>query len=80
MSDVFPVRVVVVALALVVVGGLGSIVFLAATQTPIPDALDRLIFSALGATGALLAKTSGTATATDSSHTPAHLAPAEEST
>ena len=59
-ADLFPTRVVVVALALVVVGGLGSIVFLASTQTPIPDALDRLIFSALGALGALLAKTSGT--------------------
>jgi len=59
-SDLFPTRVVVVALALVVVGGLGAIVFLASTQTPIPDALDRLVFSALGAIGALLAKTSGT--------------------
>lgn len=56
-KDTFATRVVVLALALVVVGGMGSIVFLASTQTPIPDALDRLVFSALGAIGALLAKT-----------------------
>ena len=58
-SDLFPTRVVVLALAFVVLGGLGAIVFLAATQTTIPDALDRLVFSALGAISALLAKTSG---------------------
>jgi hypothetical protein len=55
--DTFATRVVVIALAIIVVGGLGSIVFLASTQTPIPDALDRLVFSALGAISALLAKT-----------------------
>jgi hypothetical protein len=59
-TDLFPTRVVVVALAVVVVGGLGAVVFLAAVQTPIPDALDRLIFSALGALSALLAKTTAT--------------------
>lgn len=59
-QDLFPTRVVVIALALVVVGGLGSIVFLASTQTPIPDALDRLVFSALGAISALLVSTRGT--------------------
>jgi hypothetical protein len=56
-KDTFATRVVVIALAIVVVGGLGSIVFLASTQTTIPDALDRLVFSALGAISALLAKT-----------------------
>lgn len=58
-ADLFPTRVVVIALAVVVVGGLGAIVFLASTQTPIPDALDRLVFASLGALSALLAKTSG---------------------
>ena len=58
--DRFPVRVVVLSLAFTVIGGLGSIVFLASTQTPIPDALDRLVFLSLGAISALLAKTSGT--------------------
>ena len=57
MSDLFPTRVVVVALALVVVGGLAAVTFLASTQTPIPDALDRLVFTALGSLGTLLAKT-----------------------
>lgn len=61
-KDTFATRVVVIALAVVVVGGMGAIVFLASTQTPIPDALDRLVFSALGAIGALLAKTALSAT------------------
>lgn len=55
--DTFATRVVVLALAFVVVGGLASVVFLASTQTPIPDALDRLVFASLGALSALLAKT-----------------------
>ena len=55
--DLFPTRVVVLALALVVVGGLASIVWLASTQTTIPDALDRLVFTSLGSLGTLLAKT-----------------------
>ena len=76
-SDLFPTRVVVVALALVVVGGLGSIVFLASTQTPIPDALDRLVFSALGAIGALLAKTSGMTDQVEITNTPADPVPVE---
>lgn len=59
MTDRFPTRVVVVALAIVVVGGLGAVTWLASTQTPIPDALDRLVFTALGSIGALLAKTAG---------------------
>ena len=76
-SDLFPTRVVVVALALVVVGGLGAIVFLASTQTPIPDALDRLVFSALGAIGALLAKTSGMTDQVEITNTPADPVPVE---
>lgn len=56
-KDTFATRTVVLALAMVVVGGMGSIVFLASTQTPIPDALDRLVFASLGAISALLAKT-----------------------
>lgn len=56
-KDTFATRVVVLALAFVVVGGLGAIAFLASTQTPIPDALDRLVFASLGAISALLAKT-----------------------
>lgn len=60
-SDLFPVRVVVIALAFVVVGGLVAVVFLASTGTTIPDALDRLVFTALGSLGTILAKTSGAA-------------------
>jgi hypothetical protein len=56
-KDTFATRVVVIALAVVVVGGLAAVVFLASTETPIPDTLDRLVFSALGAISALLAKT-----------------------
>jgi hypothetical protein len=59
MTDKFPTRVVVVALALVVVGGLGAVVFLASTQTPIPDAMDRLVFTALGSLGTILARPTG---------------------
>jgi hypothetical protein len=58
-TDRFPSRVVVVALAFVVTAGLGALVFLASTGTTIPDALDRLIFTALGSLGTILAKTSG---------------------
>ena len=55
-ADHFPTRVVVIALALVVVGGLGALVFLASTGTTIPDALDRLVFTALGSLGTILAR------------------------
>lgn len=56
MKDRFPTRIVVIALAVVVVGGLASIVFLASTQTPIPDAMDRLVFTALGSLGTILTR------------------------
>lgn len=56
-KDTFATRVVVIALAIVVVGGSGGIFWLASTQTPIPDSADRLVFAALGAISALLAKT-----------------------
>lgn len=56
-GDRFLPRVVVLALAFVVVGGLGAFVFLASTQTPIPDSLDRLVFGGLTSLGTLLAKT-----------------------
>jgi hypothetical protein len=56
-KDTFATRVVVIALAFVVVGGTAGIFWLASTQTPIPDSADRLVFAALGAISALLAKT-----------------------
>jgi hypothetical protein len=59
-GDQFPIRVVVLALGMVVVGGMLVIAYLATTQTAIPDSLDRLVFGALTAVTALLAKTSTT--------------------
>ena len=56
--------VVVVTLAVLVVGGAAAIAFLAFTQTPIPDQLDRLVSTALGALGAILATTRGGTDAT----------------
>ena len=56
--------VVVVTLALVVLGGLAFIGFLATTGTAIPDQLDRLVSTALGALGAILATTRGGTDAT----------------
>lgn len=49
--------IVVVTLAVLVIGGAAAIAFLAFTQTPIPDQLDRLVSTALGALGAILATT-----------------------
>lgn len=58
MTDQFPVRAVVVVLGTVVVIAMTGIVWLASTGTAIPDSLDRMGFAALGAIGALLARTS----------------------
>ncbi len=77
-ADRFPTRVVVLALALVVVGGLGALVFLASTATTIPDALDRLVFTALGSLGTLLAKTSGTTDQVEITNSPDAPVPVEE--
>jgi hypothetical protein len=55
--DRFPVRVVVIALGLVLVGSVAAITFLAFTQTPIPDALTQLSIGSLTGTTALLART-----------------------
>lgn len=51
--------IVVATLAAVVIIGLGAMAYLATTQTPIPDQLDRLTFGALTALGAILATTRG---------------------
>jgi hypothetical protein len=50
--DRFPVRVVVIALGLVLVGSVAAITFLAFTQTPIPDALTQLSIGSLTGTTA----------------------------
>jgi TRAP-type C4-dicarboxylate transport system permease small subunit len=55
----FPVMVVVVTLATISILGMGIMGYLAMTQTPIPDQIDRLTFGALTALGALLATTRG---------------------
>lgn len=55
--DRFPVRAVVVGLVLVLVLGMGSVTFLAFTQTPIPDILGTLVVGSLTGTTALLART-----------------------
>lgn len=57
-SDKFSVRAVVVVLGAVVLVVVLGEVWLASTGTSIPDSLDRLGFAALGAVGAMLAKTS----------------------
>lgn len=57
MSDRRIPLIVVLTLAAVVVVGTGFMGYLATTQTPIPDQLDRLTFGALTAIGAILATT-----------------------
>ena len=59
MTDLFPIRVVVVAMAIVLVGSVAACTFLAFTQTPIPDLLGTLAVAAMTGTSALLAKTGG---------------------
>lgn len=55
MTDRFTVRVVVATLAASVLGGLAAMAYLAMTQTPIPDQLDRLVnFLAGGLAGVLV--------------------------
>jgi len=74
--DRFPVRVVVLALGLVLVGSVAAITFLAFTQTPIPDALTQLSIGALTGTTALLARTQpATATEVQVMNTPADPVP-----
>lgn len=59
-TDRFNVRVVVVALAIGVLGGLAALSYLAFTGTVIPDQLDRLItFLAGGLTTVLVSTKSG---------------------
>lgn len=50
-------RIVVATLAAVVIIGVAAMSYLATTQTPIPDQLDRLVVGAMGALGAILATT-----------------------
>lgn len=57
-SDRFSVRAVVITLGAVVLFVVCGMIFLASTQTPIPDSLDRIGFAALGAVAGILAKTS----------------------
>lgn len=57
MTDRLTVRVVVAALALGVLAGLALIGWLASTQTPIPDALDRLTNLLAGGLIGVLAST-----------------------
>lgn len=78
MTDHFPTRIVVVALAIVVVGGLAAVTFLASTQTPIPDALDRLVFTALGSLGTLLAKTALERDQVEVTNDPTHPVPVDD--
>jgi hypothetical protein len=54
-TDRFTVRVVVLALAICVVIGVGGFLYLSSTQTPIPDQFDRLVtFLAGGLVGMLV--------------------------
>lgn len=55
--DKFNVRVVVVALAIGVLGGLAALSYLAMTQTAIPDQLDRLITFLAGSLATVLVTT-----------------------
>lgn len=57
MTDRFTVRVVVCVLGIGVIGGLAALAFLASTQTPIPDQLDRLITFLAGGLASVLATT-----------------------
>ena len=58
-SDRFIPRVVVVTLAVGVIVGLGSMAYLAMTQTAIPDQFDRLVTFLAGALAGILATTRG---------------------
>lgn len=57
MTDRFTIRAVVLALAVGVIVGLGLMGWLASTQTPIPDSLDRLVFLLAGGLVGVLAST-----------------------
>lgn len=57
MTDRRTVFLVTLALALVVLGGLGGVVFLTAVGRPLPDVLSNITTTALGALGALLVST-----------------------
>ncbi len=48
---------VIIILGLVVIGGLGGIIWLASTQTPIPTTLEVITSTALGAVAGVLATT-----------------------
>lgn len=61
-TDRLTIRTVVITLAGVVLGGVGSMVFLTAIHIPIPDQLDRVVSLALGGIVGLLAKTSSSDT------------------
>lgn len=63
-SDSFAVRVVVVTLALISVGGAITLGALAFSEKAIPDQLDRLIAGAVGALVGLIAATRTGATET----------------
>lgn len=60
-GDLFPIRVVVLALAIGFVGSIICIAWLASTQTPIPDALSDIPVFSGGALAGILAKTTTTA-------------------
>lgn len=56
-SDDFAIKVVVITLAIISVGGFAAISYLSFTGTAVPDQLDRLVAGAIGALVALLAAT-----------------------
>lgn len=58
MTDKFTVRVVVLALAIAVLGGLAALAYLSFTGTVIPDQLDRLVTFLAGAMTSVLVRTS----------------------
>lgn len=58
MTDKSTVRIVTVGLALMALLGLAGMIYLAAIEKPVPDAVSNLTSAAVGAVAALLARTS----------------------
>lgn len=77
-SDHFSVRVVVVALAVSTLGGLGVIAALAVMEQPIPDQLDRLVTLLAGALIGILARTSSSPERVEVANDPSNPVPVEE--
>ena len=77
-SDSFSVKVVVITLAILTLGGAAAISYLSFTGTTIPDQLDRLTAGAVGALVGILASTRTGTTPVTVENRPGDPVPVEE--